>query len=338
MAKTSNITMDMESPKTIKRTYGYEYKFQTAESFYYTLLNFKDIMIKGLLPYKAESYRSTRWVFRGQWNKNLKLLPKAFRKGWHTEFRAKPLGDILIRLRQEYLKNNQDTKNNYLLMSQIRTEHLLLKEFMDTANDLGIECNYTPSIHDYEKTLRQALQQALRKSKFEEFEKWPNDNSILSAMALAQHHGIPTRLLDFTYNPLFAAFFAAIEPFEKSLDKESWDTDLCVWAFEEKNISLNSWEKISVPINRTSNLFAQKSVLILDPTANKNFIETEGKWQDLIVKKESGCFIKLTLPQSECIKLLYRLWRNDITPARIKPNLDSVNETLKYIYWLRKNN
>ena len=156
------------------------------------------------------------------------------------------------------------TQNDYQLISQVRTEHLLLEQFIETANNLGIECNYTDCLHNYRKQIRESMQE----NNIEEFKKWPSNDNTLSAMTLAQHHGIPTRLLDFTYNPLFAAFLPPLNLLKKNIDEEFWNTDLCVWAFEERNISRNSWEKIQVPINRTSNLFAQKGVLILNPSAN----------------------------------------------------------------------
>jgi len=40
------------------------------------------------------------------------------------------------------------------------------------------------------------------------FDRWPWP-SILEVLAIAQHHGVPTRLLDFSHDPLIAAFFSA---------------------------------------------------------------------------------------------------------------------------------
>ncbi len=336
-----------------KNTKYKEYHFDDAQHFYDVLVNLNDSMIDAEpAVYYPEFHGQIRWIFRGNWNSTWELLPSAFRNGWLEKFilrrpfrlenlepASTPVKPRVINIDNVKFRKLMTKKDT--IKYQIMAEFALLTEFRQIANSSGIDCNYTSFSHNYEDTLDKTFNELgtdfdekdFDSETFGELDFWP-DNSLWPLMALAQHHGMPTRLLDFSYNPLFAMFFAASYPFEKKLTEISKNDTLCVWVMNEATSDDLTWKPIPAPNERSGNLFAQEGVLIIDPNANKKFNAAKNKWQGFEDIKLPNPMIKLTLRQSKYKELLRLLWESDITPARIRPNLDRVTETIEYNHWL----
>lgn len=97
---------------------------------------------------------------------------------------------------------------------------------------------------------------------------WP-PNNLLPLLALAQHYGIPTRLLDWSNDPYVALYFAAIE----ALTRKDGSEELALWIADRRYIEKRlgpqthpsplSFEFIDSPYHENPNLAAQQGIFSL---------------------------------------------------------------------------
>lgn len=140
----------------------------------------------------------------------------------------------------------------------------------------------------------------------------------------AQHHGLPTRLLDLTTNPLKALFFA-IE------SRDEWAKDGSVYMMNPKSISpdtenIHFGEKIQFLRSAHINvrIAAQEGAFLLYPLDESN-LDRFGEVKNIYVNS----LTKLKIP-FECKPVFEReLNKLGINHRTIYPGLDGISKTLK---------
>ena len=196
------------------------------------------------------------------------------------------------------------------------------------------------------------------KERFSEEHKKIDDRYIWSPvyhepLAYAQHYGIPTRLLDLTKNPLYAAFFAIYDRLK--YHPENYGDCLCVWCLnlpvlkdkslfgykkiEKKLYRSNKWQRyktIHMPWARNEFMNRQEGFFIIDCSAE--YLRHKGeqyqpidevvkslntKIQDAVLLK-----IELGIDKNTLLDSFKLLRQKNITDIKLMPTLQNISEAI----------
>jgi len=264
-------------------------------------------------------------LYRGQGNSLWGLVPSIFRANSEAKLTsyAPAIGHIMHGTTFDKFKDKF-----------VRIEQILLQLYTAVADRSGIhipEYNYQTSL--------------LIDNGWSNSDSWP-PNEILSIIAMAQHHGIPTRMLDWSTNPYTALYFGYMDALRYAFSAMKTGNKVehfALWILSDFKSSTTgekdyTYEQITIPYQGNDYLRAQDGVFIFvkgfmtsDWNGTDEGIEQDYLSNDNLTKLEIPCKL---LP--DLFKLLFISKSNAISlfPGFEGVRLDIENYSMTEYYKL----
>jgi hypothetical protein len=288
--------------------YDIDEKLTSAQDFFNTLLEAQHFTSDHLFDVSGRF--TNDYIFRGQAVENEKhwpLIPSAHRgKNNLDQFTPQPPVALKANL-EDYLFTHTHAELRAVIL------------FLEAADNIGI-----PTPIDY---------RILNKRVTHDDASFNKD--MFTAIALAQHHGVPTRFLDWSESPFVAAYFAARTALSNDAATHFSITCANTYMLNE----LPSVEVVSTPKYGNTFLRAQKGAFTFINNANSYFMSHK-RWPSLedVIESERpprteyvrGRLLRYSLPRSEAQPLLKLLYKIDVSELTLMPSLSSAAKAFKY--------
>ena len=273
-------------------------------------------------------------LFRGHSDSSYELTPTALRR--------------TNNLLEKFNDSKPDTESE-----QVKQEANLLFTFFTLADFAGLP------LPEDSQVLREKMaylgKHVRTKDTYLDVANWP-PHELLSLLAIGQHHGLPTRLLDWSRSPMIAAYFAACDAYNRLRTKGDEATShefLSVWAFDYSGYlwklpgdytgtsrlhpSISpAVHLVTAPRASNPNLHAQDGVFTLfkgknvkpnDPPDRRSLNDQVSQSLNTTAISNS-LFSEFTLPLNDSFQMMFLLSMMGINAAKLFPGYHGVVKTM----------